>query len=401
MKVITNTSALAEACKRLGSQDFLTIDTEFLRETTFWPKLCLIQVASEEEELIIDPLADGIDLAPFFELMATPDVDKVFHAARQDVEIIHHLSGVVPTPLFDSQVAAMVCGFGDSVSYSMLAKKIMNVDIDKSSRFTDWSRRPLSEKQLRYAIGDVTHLRGIYKHLKQKLSESRRESWLKEEMSILTAPATYEVHPENAWKRLKMRIKTPTALAVMMELAAWREIQAQSHDVPRSRVIKDDAIYDIANQQPRTPEHLSQLRTVNDGLARSNKGRDILAAVERGLERDTASLPSVKKPKPLSAEQVAIVDLLRVLLKAVAAQHDVAAKLIATTDDLEKIALSDRADVPALSGWRRDMFGNLALAIKKGEVALTIENGGVAVIQKEDCLSQEAAPSEQFYEPRA
>lgn len=384
MKVITERSALEESCRRLGQFDFLTVDTEFLRETTFWPQLCLIQIASEEEEFIIDPMAKGLDLDPFFQLMADQNIVKVFHAARQDVEIIHHLSSIVPVPLFDTQVAAMVCGFGDSVSYSQLAKKVLNVDLDKTSRFTDWSRRPLTDKQLHYALGDVTHLRGIYKYLKTRLESTNRAPWLDEEMAVLIDPATYELHPEDAWKRLKMRIKSKEALSVMMELAMWREIQAQSQDVPRARVIKDDAIYDIANQMPRAVHDLSRLRTVSDSLAKSAKGKDILSAVERGLARDLDQLPPIKKTKPLPPTTAAISELLRVLLKAVAARHGVAPKLIATSDDIEKIAVSDQAKVPALSGWRFDMFGRSALALKHGELALTIDNGEITVIEKEE-----------------
>lgn len=383
MKVITETHVLEETCKRLKTSAFLTVDTEFLRETTFWPKLCLIQIASGEEEVIIDPLARGIDLGAFFDLMADEKIVKVFHAARQDVEIIYHLAKVIPTPLFDSQVAAMVCGFGDSVSYSMLVKKITQVDLDKSSRFTDWSRRPLSDKQLRYAIGDVTHLRGIYTHLKKELETSSRSAWLDEEMAILIDPATYHTQPEDAWKRMKMRVKTQKSLSVMAEVAAWRERQAQDSDIPRGRVIKDDAIYDIANQMPRSVTELGQLRTVSEGLAKSPRGRDILDAVEAGIARNGDGLPALKKNRPPAAETVAIVDLLRVLLKSVAASKGVAAKLIATADDLEKIALDDNANVPALKGWRREMFGNAALAIKRGELALTIDNGEVTVIGKE------------------
>lgn len=377
MQLITDTDSLAAACARLADADFVAVDTEFMRESTFWPKLCLIQMAAGGDELAVDTLAPELDLAPFYALMADEGVLKVFHAARQDIEIVHHQAGIVPHPVFDTQVAAMVCGFGESVSYGMLVKKLLKRELDKTSRFTDWSRRPLSDKQLSYALGDVTHLRDLYPKLKAQFERSGRERWLDEEMGVLTDPATYEAHPEDAWRRLKMRVKTPRALAVMMELAAWREREAQAQDVPRSRVLKDDAIYDIANQTPRTTKELAGLRTVHAGFARSARGEAVLEAVTRGLERETDSLPRIKRPQPLPGEALAVIDLLRVLLKAAAARHGVAPKLIATADDLEKIARSDAADVPALKGWRRELFGADALALKRGELALAVRDGGI------------------------
>ena len=379
MNLITRNEELAEACARLSGAPYIAVDTEFMREQTFWPRLCLIQIAANGNEFLIDSLAPGLDLTPFFELMVNERVLKVFHSARQDIEIVHHLARVIPHPIFDTQVAAMVCGFGEAVSYSMLVKRLLNRNLDKTSRFTDWSRRPLSERQLTYALGDVVHLRELYPKLRAQLDKSERASWLSEEMGVLTDPATYQLHPEHAWRRLKMRIKTPKALAVLMELAAWREREAQAQDVPRSRILKDEALYDIASQAPRTPEDLGSLRTLHNGFARSMRGRAVLEAVGRGLDRDPSSIPPIERGEPMPPEAQAVVDLLRVLLKATAGQHGVAPKLIATSDELEEIARSDNTDVPVLRGWRRKLFGEDALALKRGELALVIKDGEVAV----------------------
>ena len=379
MNLITRNDELADACARLGAAPYIAVDTEFMREQTFWPRLCLIQIAANGDEVLVDSLAPGLDLTPFFELMVNERVLKVFHSARQDIEIVHHLAGVIPHPIFDTQVAAMVCGFGEAVSYSMLVKRLLNRNLDKTSRFTDWSRRPLSERQLTYALGDVTHLRDLYPKLQTQLDKSERASWLSEEMGVLTDLATYQLHPEQAWRRLKMRIKTPKALAVLMELAAWREREAQTQDVPRSRILKDEALYDIASQAPRTAEDLGSLRTLHNGFARSMRGRAVLDAVGRGLERDPKSIPPIERGEPMPPEAQAVVDLLRVLLKATAGRHGVAPKLIATSDELEEIARSDETDVPVLRGWRRKLFGEDALALKRGELALVVKDGEVAV----------------------
>jgi ribonuclease D len=383
MHLITRTDELAEACAKLGAAPFVAIDTEFMREQTFWPKLCLIQMAANGTEVLVDSLSPSLDLDPFFELMVNERVPKIFHSARQDIEIVHHLAGVIPHPIFDTQVAAMVCGFGEAVSYSMLVKRLLAQNLDKTSRFTDWSRRPLSDRQLTYALGDVVYLRDLYPKLRAQLDRSERASWLNEEMAVLTDPATYELHPEQAWKRLKMRIKTPKALAVLMELAAWREREAQTQDVPRSRILKDEALYDIASQAPRTPEDLGSLRTLHNGFARSMRGRAVLEAVSRGLERDPKTIPAIERGEPMPPEAQAVVDLLRVLLKAIAGRHGVAPKLIATSDELEEIARDDDADVPVLRGWRRKLFGEDALALKHGELALVIKGGEVTVLPAE------------------
>lgn len=389
MELITRTEDLAAACAKLATAPFIAVDTEFMREQTFWPRLCLIQIAGGETEILIDSLAPEINLKPFFDLMVDETVLKVFHSARQDVEIVHHLAGMVPHPIFDTQVAAMVCGFGEAVSYSMLVKRLLGRNLDKSSRFTDWSRRPLSERQLTYALGDVTYLRDLYPKLRAQLDKSERASWLNEEMAVLTDPATYELHPEQAWRRLKMRIKTQKALAILMELAAWREREAQTQDVPRSRILKDEALYDIAGQAPRTVEDLGSLRSLHNGFARSHRGRAVLEAVERGLERDPKTVPPLRRGEPMPPEAQAVVDLLRVLLKATAGRHGVAPKLIATADELEQIARSDDADAAALRGWRRKLFGEDALALKRGDLALAIREGAVTVLEPDDSAAED------------
>jgi ribonuclease D len=383
MTLISRTDELKEACEKLGRAPFVAVDTEFMREQTFWPKLCLVQIAADGMEVLIDSQAPDLDLTPLFDLMVNEKVVKAFHSARQDIEIVHHLAGVIPHPIFDTQVAAMVCGFGEAVSYSMLVKRLLNRNLDKTSRFTDWSRRPLSERQLTYALGDVIYLRDLYPKLKAQLDQSERASWLNEEMAVLTDPATYELHPEQAWKRLKMRIKTPKALAVLMELAAWREREAQTQDVPRARILKDEALYDIASQTPRSQEDLGSLRTLHNGFARSSRGRAVLEAVSRGLERDPKTIPPIERGEPMPPEAQAVVDLLRVLLKATAGRHGVAPKLIATSDELEEVARSDDIDVPVLRGWRKKLFGDDALALKRGELALAIKDGEVTVIGPE------------------
>jgi ribonuclease D len=376
-ELLSDTSELAALCKRLATSAFVTVDTEFLRETTFWPKLCVIQVASQSEAVVIDALAPGLDLTPFFDLMTNPDVVKVFHAARQDIEIIWKLSGKTPSPLFDTQVAAMVCGFGDQVSYEQLAASLASARIDKSSRFTDWSRRPLSDAQLDYALADVTHLRTVYEKLKDKLERNNRHDWLTEELSFLTSHATYEQKPEDAWQRLKGRIRKPKDLAILMELAAWREREAQGRDVPRSRILKDEAVLDIALSGPTTIEGLGRLRTIPQGFERSRVGADIIDCVEKGLARDPKSLPSMDRDRSRAQPSGSVVQLLKVLLQSVSEQNQVAAKLIATVEDLEDIAIDDAPGNPVMQGWRHDIFGSLALDLKYGRLALSMEKGKI------------------------
>ncbi|WP_027486119.1 ribonuclease D [Allorhizobium undicola] len=369
--MIVTTEKLEEACLALAQSDFITIDTEFLRETTFWPELCLIQMASPELEVIVDPLAPGMDLKPFFDLMGNGAVTKVFHAARQDIEIIFHLGNLIPHPIFDTQVAAMVCGFGDSISYDQLVQRVKNVHIDKSSRFTDWSRRPLSDKQLEYALADVTHLRDVYIKLKAELEKEGRASWLNEEMAVLEARQTYDLHPDDAWQRLKMRLKKPQELMVLKGVAAWREREARARNVPRSRVLKDDAIFEIAQQQPKDAEALGRLRTVPKGWERSSSGAAIIDAVNAALSIPKADWPQVQRQAHVPEGTASAVELLKVLLRLTSEKHGVAAKMIANTEDLEKIALEgEAAEVAAMSGWRRDLFGDYALKLINGGVAL-------------------------------
>jgi ribonuclease D len=378
MDLITSTDALASACARLSAHPFVTVDTEFLRETTYYPKLCLIQMAGPDpaDACLIDPLAEGISLDPFMGLMADKGVVKVFHSARQDLEIVWNLGGIVPEPLFDTQVAAMVCGYGDSVSYEQLVNDLAKAKVDKSSRFTDWSRRPLSEAQLTYALSDVTHLVKVYEALVAQLQANGRLAWLTEEMSVLTSPETYQADPDNAWRRLAGRLRKPKEVAVLMEVAAWREREAQGRDVPRGRILKDDALIDIATSAPRSVEALGRLRSIPNGYERSRTGGDILEAVERGLARDPATVPAFERNRG-RGNTGSTVDLLKVLLKAVAEQEGVAPKIIATVEELEAIAESDGADVPSLHGWRRTLFGEKALALKNGQLALVLERGRV------------------------
>jgi ribonuclease D len=387
MSLITTTESLAEICRRLAQHPFVTVDTDFLRVTTFWPKVCVIQLASDDEAVAVDTLAEGLDLTPFFDLMANPNVVKVFHAARQDLEIVWHLAKMIPAPLFDTQVAAMVCGYGDQVAYGELAQSICKVTLDKSSRFTDWSRRPLSDAQIDYALADVTHLRDIYRALVAKLQKTDRMSWLGDEMGTLCSPATYEQHPDKAWERFRHRARKPRDLAVLMEVAAWREREAQTKDVPRSRILKDDILIEIALSAPRTTEALGNLRAFPRGMERSRAGADILAAIERALERDPKSLPKIERDRRNNGGG-ATVELLKVLLRQVSERHGVAAKMIATVDDLEAIAADDKADVPALSGWRHDLFGAKALELKRGRLALTVENNKVVTLEWQDAPAE-------------
>ncbi len=381
MKLISTTDELAATCTRLAAYDAITVDTEFLRETTYYPLLCVIQMASADEAVIVDALADNLDLSPFYELMADTNVVKVFHAARQDVEIVWHHAKILPTPLFDTQVAAMVLGYGEQVAYDQLVEKITGHRPDKTLRFTDWSQRPLSAAQLEYALADVTHLRDIYAALAADLDKRGRGEWVAEELGVLTSPDTYNADPELAWQRLRGRARKPKELAVLMEVAAWREREAQERNIPRSRVLKDDAIADIVTQAPTSLERLAGLRSLPKGFDKSRWGQDILAAIGRGLARDPKSLPKIERPRS-NASNAATTELLKVLLRMTAERHHVAAKVIATTDDLDKIADDDEADVSALKGWRRELFGEAALALKHGRLALAIEGGKVVGHQR-------------------
>src|SRR3954464_8739421 len=385
MEPITTTKELAAACARLAKHPVVTVDTEFLRETTYFPILCVAQMASTDEAVVVDALADGIDLAPFFKLMANEKVLKVFHAARQDIEIVWHRAKMIPHPVFDTQVAAMVLGYGDSISYDQLVQRITGDTLDKSNRFTDWTRRPLTPAQLKYAVSDVTHLRDVYLALSADIAKRGRAQWVNEEMKILTSPDTYRMEPESAWLRLKTRARKPKELAVLMEVAAWREQEARARDVPRGRVLKDDVIGDIAVQAPTTVEKLAGLRSLPKGFERSKWGEAILEAVQRGLARDPKPLPRFDRTKQ-AMNGAAIVELLKVLLRMTSERHAVAAKVIATVDDLEQIAADGQADVAALHGWRRELFGEAALNLKHGKLALAIEKGRVVRVDRDKAV---------------
>ncbi|MFN0263313.1 ribonuclease D [Tepidamorphus sp. 3E244] len=383
MKLIKDTDKLKDACEKLAAHPFVTVDTEFLRDTTFWAKLCLIQMADPDgNEFLVDPLAEGIDLAPFFTLMDDERVVKVFHAARQDIEIFYNMNGSLPHPVFDTQVAAAVCGFGESVSYNQLVKKVKGVEIDKSHRFTDWSRRPLTDKQMRYAAADVIHLIEPYQQLAGMLEENERTQWIAEEMKILTSEDTYRMEPEDAWKRLKMRARKPRELEAMKQLAAWREREAQSRNVPRGRIIKDDVIYEVCVQQPDTPEALAHIRALPRGFERSKNGEAILDIVRSVKAMDDKALPKMPKAERRAQAHPAVVDLLKVLLKQVSEDKGVASRMIATSDDIDAIASDDNADVAALSGWRREIYGDAALRVKRGEIALAVDGSKLQIIER-------------------
>lgn len=384
MHVIISQSELDAVIEKFAKAEFVTVDTEFIRETTFWPELCLIQMAAPGVTALIDPLAPGIDLAPFFTLMANEAVTKVFHAARQDIEIIFHLGGLIPRPVFDTQVAAMVCGFGDSVSYDQLVQKTTGAHIDKSSRFTDWRHRPLSDKQLVYALADVTHLIDVYLKLKTELEREDRGHWLNEEMEVLTARDTYDPHPEDAWKRLKMRLRKPLELAVVQAVAAWREREARERNVPRGRIIKDDAIFEIAQQQPKDAAALARLRTTPKGWERSSTATSLLGVVNAALSIPKEGLPKVPKIQQQPEGTSAAAELLKVLLRMVAEKEGVAAKMLASGDDIDRIAADgEKADVQALHGWRREVFGEQALRLVRGEIALKFDRRRIAVFEVE------------------
>jgi ribonuclease D len=376
MEIITATESLKSLCEELSRDSYVTVDTEFMREQTFWPELCLIQIAGQRREAIIDPLAEGLSLEPFFKLMANRKVVKVFHAARQDLEIIWMKAKLIPAPIFDTQVAAMVCGFGDQVSYESLARRLAKVQIDKSSRFTDWSRRPLSQRQLAYALSDVIHLRPIYEKLRALLDKSGREPWLEEELSVLTSPATYESHPEEAWKRVKFRPRNRKQLAIVVALSAWREREAQERNVPRSRILKDDAIAEAATQAPQDIAALKSLRALPRGYATSRVGEAILKHVASGLAMDPDVLPKLELAgAPLTEKASVISDVLKLALKVICDREGIATRIVANSGELDQVAMNDEADVPLLRGWRRKLFGEIALRIKAGELAIVLENG--------------------------
>lgn len=385
MELIQTTEHLANACDALGKDRHVAVDTEFMRESTFWPQLCLIQAAGTKAEVLIDPMADGISLDPFLALLRKKDTVKVFHACRQDLEIFFHKgSELIPDPLFDTQIAAAAVGLGDSISYDNLVRELLGREIDKGSRFTDWSRRPLSDRQAEYALADVTHLRDLYPLLNDKLDEAGREGWLSEEMRLLTNPETYRMAPGDAWKRLKPRKTTAKWLAAMKTAAEWRELEAQTRDIPRSRIMKDDGIYELAQAAPTNTEQLAALRAIPKGFERSKPAERLLDMMRKAMEKPEEHAPKLARQTHLPPNIGPVVELLKVLLRAVAEEEGVAPRLIATVPDLELIAASDKADVPAMSGWRYKVFGEMALRLKRGELALILEKGKVVTVELED-----------------
>ena len=382
MMLITDTTTLARFCGEQRGAGFVAVDTEFMRERTYWPILCLVQVAGPTGAAAIDAQAPGIDLTPLLAVMADESLLKVFHAARQDVEIFYNLSGTVPTPLFDTQVAAMVCGFGDAVSYETLVGKLARASLDKSSRFTDWSRRPLTERQVRYALADVVHLRTVYEGLQQRLASNGRAGWFAEEMAGLADPATYRNDPSEAWRRFRLRGRVDSRFfGVLRELAAWRETAARQRNLPRARIMRDEAVLEISAHVPKTTEALARTRSLAGGVAEGKLGNEILEAVQRGLVNAKAlevPAPSKADAPPGLGPQI---ELLRVLLKQRCEEHQVAQRLVATAEDLEAIAADDEASVPALSGWRYEIFGKDALALKHGRLALTVRHNRIALVE--------------------
>ena len=378
MTMLTTTDALAELCRRLADEPTITVDTEFMRDRSYWSKLCLVQIAAGGEVWAIDPLAAGMDLGPLHALMAQPSVLKVFHAARQDLEIFFHATGQVPGPLFDTQVAAMVCGLGEQIGFEMLVQRLTGRKLDKSSQFTDWARRPLSARQIGYALDDVRHLTEAHKLLELRLKASGRAHWLNEEMAILANPTTYELTPEQAWRRLKPRGRNRRYLGVLKAVAAWREVEAQRRDLPRGHILRDEAVLELAAEQPTAADGLRGLRAVPKSFADNHMGQGLLAAIERGLGMPEGELPTIED-EPQSNAGPAI-ELLKVLLKQQCQEHGVAAKLVANSEDLARIASDSKAEVPALNGWRREVFGEAALALLSGRLALTASKGRIVLL---------------------
>lgn len=380
-QLITTTVALDQLCRRLAADEFVTVDTEFMRERTYWPDLCVVQLAGAHEVAVIDAEAEGIDLAPLGQLLANQAVLKVFHAARQDIEIFVLRFGAVPTPLFDTQIAAMVAGFGDQVSYEALVSGLTGGAIDKAHRFSDWSARPLSAAQIAYAAADVTHLREVYRRLRARLEEDGRLEWVAEEMAALTDPALYRSDPETAWERLRPRSNNRRFLARLQALAAWREREAQRVNIPRQRLIKDEALLEIAATAPADVDALARIRTVTRGFAEGRTGESLLDAIAAAQAIPDSALPPAPPPRDAQRPSPALVSLLKVLLAAKCEYHHVAPRLVASSDDLERLAVEDAPAIPAMHGWRREMFGEDALALKHGRIALGAEGRQVKLIR--------------------
>ena len=383
--IVTTSAGVAELCHKLSDSPFITIDTEFLREKTYYPKLCLVQLSGPDKNAaVIDPLSKDIDLSPLFDLIGNKKVLKVFHAARQDLEIFYNMTGGVVAPFFDTQIAAMVCGYGDSVGYNSLVQDIAKKSIDKSAQFMDWSHRPLTDRQLSYALGDVTHLCDIYVHLSKELERRGRVSWLLQEEDILSDPSTYSNDPYEAWTRIKLRSPSRKTLAVLREVAAWREKAAQERDIPKNWMMRDETLADLASQAPRTKEQLLKIRNMPKDHANGRIGEALLESIKAALESPKDDWPTVEKRKILPPQAAATLDILKMLLKIQSSEHGVASKLIASQDDLEAIVLDDAAEVPALSGWRRDIFGEDALALKAGKLAIGLSGDKITKFPVEE-----------------
>ena len=382
MELIKTNEQLVEVCKSISKEKFITIDTEFIREKTYWSKLCLIQICSHDKEIIIDPLENDIDLKPFIKILNKKSILKVLHSGRQDIEIFYKMSGKIPQSIFDTQIAAMVCGFGESAGYDTLVRKLTDETIDKSSRFTDWALRPLSQRQINYALGDVTHLRQVYIKLNEMLGQNNRHNWMDEELSILRDTKNYTFAPEDAWRRIKYRAPKPRFLAILKEVAAWREIEAQNKDIPRNRIVRDESLVEISHHAPKTISELSRARGLSLKKAEGSLGKALLNAVQIGLNVPSENLPEVKREVPLPKGIGPITDLLKVLLKLKCEKHDVAQKLIATVNDMEQIAaFGQNANVPALQGWRQEVFGIDALRLRSGQLAMVIKDHNLELVE--------------------
>ena len=378
MHYIKETNHLNEICSKLNKSEFLSIDTEFIREKTYWPKLCLIQVFNGKEKIIIDPLAKDIDLKSFFEILNNKEIVKIFHSGRQDIEIFYNLTKKIPQNIYDTQIAAMGCGFGDSIGYENLVSQLLGKKIDKTSRLTNWSNRPLSKKQINYAISDVTHLFEIYPIIRDKIISNKRENWLKEEIKILISKKTYELNPNDSWKRLKYRNLSKNSIGVLIELSKWREIKAQKKDVPRGNVIRDDAIYELCSAQPKNIEDLNNLRSFNrKGGLRKEFAEEILLAIEKGKSIKKEKLPKIKPPKRLPMGISSKVSILKILLDNISEEYGVAQKLIANKNDLQELVLNDKADIKTLKGWRYKVFGKKAIDFKNGKISIKMKNDKV------------------------
>ena len=382
MAVIADSTSLTKFCDRLIKSLYITVDTEFMRDQTYWPRLCLVQIADEHEAAAIDTLAKGINITPLLNLLTNSRILKIFHAARQDLEIFYRLMGRLPSPIFDTQIAAMVCGFGDSAGYDTLVRKLTDETIDKSSRFTDWALRPLSQRQINYALGDVTHLRQVYIKLNEMLGQNNRHNWMDEELNILRDTKNYTFAPEDAWRRIKYRAPKPRFLAILKEVAAWREIEAQNKDIPRNRIVRDESLIEISHHAPKTINDLSRARGLSLKKAEGSLGKALLNAVKAGLNVPSENLPEVKRDAPLPKGIGPITDLLKVLLKLKCEKHDVAQKLIATVNDMEQIAaFGQNANVPALQGWRQEVFGIDALRLRSGQLAMVIKDHNLELVE--------------------